>query len=280
MARAKTADQRRVPAVVHRQRCQGELTMINSKKVAVVMPAYNAEATLEKTVADLPEGVADTVILCDDGSTDGTVALARRLGLEVLEHEHNRGYGANQKTCYDRALQTDAQIVAMIHPDYQYDPRVLLAAASLIDLGICDVIMGSRIRTRRETLDGGMPLYKYISNRFLTVVENIGFGQNLGDFHSGFRVYRREALECVNYRQNSDDFIFDTEFLAQVIDKGYRIGDIPVPTRYSPDASSIDFRRSIRYGFGCLAVVGQYLLHKGGLYSARLFRDPERQNGG
>lgn len=235
------------------------------------MPAYNAETTLEKTITDLPEGVADHIILCDDFSQDNTVALARSLGIEVIEHTENKGYGANQKTCYDAVLQTDAEIVAMIHPDYQYDPRTLLAAASLIELDICDIIMGTRIRSRKEAMKGGMPVYKYISNRFLTAIENIGFGQNLGDFHSGFRVYRREVIEQIDYHQNSDDFIFDTEFLAQAVMKNFRMGDIPVPTRYFAEASSINFSRSLKYGIGCLAVVAKFLLHRWKLCKFRIF---------
>jgi glycosyltransferase involved in cell wall biosynthesis len=245
--------------------------MINNIEVAVIMPAYNAEMTLEKTILDLPEGVVDHIILCDDFSTDNTVSLAKSLGIEVIEHSENRGYGANQKTCYDAVLKTNAQIIAMIHPDYQYDPRALLAAASLIELGNCDFIMGSRIRSRQEALDGGMPVYKYISNRFLTSVENIGFGQNLADFHSGFRVYRRDVIEQIEYHKNSDDFIFDTEFLAQAVMKGFRLGDIPVPTRYFAEASSINFKRSLKYGIGCLAVVAKFLLHKSKLCKFKIF---------
>jgi glycosyltransferase involved in cell wall biosynthesis len=245
--------------------------MIDNAKVAVVMPAYNAELTLEKTIKDLPEGVADYIILCDDFSTDNTVELAKSLGIQVIEHSENRGYGANQKSCYDAILKTDAQIVAMIHPDYQYDPRVLLAASSLIQLDICDFIMGSRIRSRQEALGGGMPIYKYISNRFLTAVENIGFGQNLADFHSGFRVYRRDVIEQVDYHKNSDDFIFDTEFLAQSVMKGFRLGDVPVPTRYFEEASSINFKRSLKYGIGCLVVVAKFLLHKAKFAKIKIF---------
>lgn len=235
------------------------------------MPAFNAAYTLEKTVQDLPTGVADEIILCDDASTDKTVEIANALKLTVVIHNKNRGYGANQKTCYKEALKTGADIIAMIHPDYQYDPRVLPAAAQFIALDICDIVIGSRVRTRRETLHGGMPLYKYISNRFLTAIENFVLGQNLGDFHSGFRVYRSEVLQNINYIYNSDDFIFDTELLAQAILKGYKIGDIPIPTRYFSEASSINFSRSIKYGLGCLSVTGKYLVQKSGLWKFRLF---------
>jgi glycosyltransferase involved in cell wall biosynthesis len=246
---------------------------MHEKKIAVVMPAYNAELTLEKTICDIPDGCVDEIIVCDDCSTDKTVQIARNLGLNVLVHQENRGYGANQKTCYDAVLKTDADIIVMIHPDYQYDPRVIPFAVGFIALGICDVVIGSRVRTRRETLQGGMPLYKYISNRFLTTLENVGLGQNLGDFHSGFRAYRREVLEKVNYRPNSDDFIFDTEFLGQVVFHGFRIGDIPIPTRYSSESSSINFQRSLKYGIGCILVVIKFVLQKTGLCRFKIFAD-------
>jgi glycosyltransferase involved in cell wall biosynthesis len=248
--------------------------MIDGKKIVVILPAYNAAGTLAKTVRDIPVPFVDEIILCDDASTDDTVAIARSMGLRVLVHEQNRGYGANQKSCYSEALKTGAEIIAMIHPDYQYDPRVLPAAVHFVALDICDIVIGSRIRTRRETLAGGMPPYKYLSNRFLTAAENMAFGQNLGDFHSGFRVYRREVLETIRFQTNSDDFIFDTQLLAQAIYRGYKIGDIPVPTRYSAESSSINFRRSVKYGFGCLSVAGQFLLQKYGLMRFRLFAVP------
>ncbi len=171
--------------------------MNDKDKIVVVMPAYNAAKTLERTIRDIPAGTVDEIILCDDASHDDTAVLARRLGLSVIEHPRNRGYGGNQKTCYDAALKTGAAIIVMVHPDYQYDPRVIPFAVGFLQAGICDAIIGSRIRTRKETLDGGMPVYKYLSNRFLTAVENIVLGQNLGDFHSGFRVYKREVLEAI-----------------------------------------------------------------------------------
>jgi glycosyltransferase involved in cell wall biosynthesis len=231
-------------------------------KVIVVMPAYNAESTLEKTYRDIPAGSVDEVILTDDQSKDNTAQLARKLGIVVLEHEENLGYGGNQKTCYDEALRRGADIIVMLHPDYQYDPRVIPFAVGFIKAGICDMILGSRIRTRKETLENGMPLYKYISNRFLTIVENITLGQNIGDFHTGFRVYHRRVLETVAYHKNSNDFVFDTEFLAQTVYHGFRIGDIPIPTRYFAEASSINFRRSLKYGLLTLAVMGKFLLQK------------------
>lgn len=232
------------------------------EKVVVVMPALNAEKTLEKTIADIPSGVVDEIILTDDGSTDKTVEIAKKLGIAVLEHEKNKGYGANQKTCYDAALDKGADAVIMIHPDYQYDCRVIPHALGFLAEDVCDVVIGSRIRTRREALDGGMPVYKYLSNRVLTFIENIVLGQNLGDFHSGFRVYTREVLEKIPYRNNSDDFVFDSEFLAQAAYFGFRIGDVPIPTRYFPEASSINFARSVEYGLQTIGVLVKYLLQR------------------
>ncbi|MDM7924633.1 MAG: glycosyltransferase family 2 protein [bacterium] len=241
-------------------------------RVMVVMPAYNAERTVEKTFRDIPAGSVDSVLLVDDASRDNTVATAERLGIKVIRHEANKGYGGNQKTCYDAALADGADIVVMVHPDYQYDPRVIPFAVGFIETGICDIVIGSRVRTRRETLEGGMPVYKYISNRVLTIFENVVLGQNLGDFHSGFRVYHRRVLEAIPYRGNSDDFIFDTELLAQAVVLGFRIGDIPIPTRYADDASSINFRRSLKYGVQTVGVMGKYLLHRLGLYRSAIFR--------
>ena len=244
-------------------------------KVVAVMPAYNAAATLERTVRDIPEGSVDEVILVDDCSTDNTVEVAKSLGLTVIQHESNTGYGGNQKTCYTRALEIGADIVVMIHPDYQYDSRVIPVASEILRLGICDFVMGSRIRTRRETLDGGMPVYKYIANRCLTFLENIALGQNLGDFHSGFRAYRREVLETVAWQNNSDDFVFDSQFLAQSVHFGFKLGDIPVPVRYFDEASSINFSRSTRYGILTLAVMAGYWANKIGIYKSKLYRKQE-----
>ena len=222
------------------------------------MPAYNAAATLRQTVADIPASAVRQIILVDDRSGDDTVEIARELGLTVFTHEQNLGYGANQKTCYRHALQTDADVVVMIHPDYQYDSRVIPIAIEIIRLGICDCVLGSRIRSRRETLMGGMPRYKYFANRALTIIENICLGQNLGDFHTGFRAYRREVLETIPFEQNSDDFVFDSQFLAQAVYFGFKLGDIPVPVRYFDEASSINFRRSVRYGLSTLGVLASY----------------------
>lgn len=240
-------------------------------KIIAVMPAYNAAATLERTLRDIPEGGVDEVILVDDCSRDNTLEVARSLGITVIEHENNTGYGGNQKTCYTHALEMGADIIVMIHPDYQYDSRVIPVAAELIRLNNCDVILGSRIRTRAEALAGGMPAWKYIANRLLTITENIALGQNLGDFHSGFRAYRREVLETVAWQNNSDDFVFDTQFLAQCVTAGFRLADIPVPVRYFAEASSINFRRSTRYGLLTLWVMLLFWLNKLGIYRAKIF---------
>jgi glycosyltransferase involved in cell wall biosynthesis len=240
-------------------------------KVIAVLPAYNAERTLAATLADIPTGAVDEVLLVDDGSTDRTVTVARDMGLTVIQHSENRGYGGNQKTCYHYALDHSADVVVMIHPDYQYDSRVIPHAIGFIELGICDVVLGSRVRSRRETLAGGMPVYKYVANRLLTAFENLALGQNLGDFHSGFRVYRREVLERIPFDRNSDDFLFDTQFLIQAVHFGFRLGDVPVPVRYFAEASSINFRRSVRYGLSTLGTVGRWWLHRAGLWRSPLF---------
>jgi glycosyltransferase involved in cell wall biosynthesis len=236
------------------------------------MPAYNAASTLERTLRDIPAGSVDQIILVDDCSRDNTVQIAESLGLTVIRHEKNTGYGGNQKTCYTRALEAGADIVVMIHPDYQYDSRVIPVAAELIRIGNCDVILGSRIRTRAEALKGGMPGWKYIANRCLTITENVLLGQNLGDFHSGFRAYSKEVLQTIPWQHNSDDFVFDTQFLAQAVSFGFRLGDIPVPVRYFAEASSINFRRSTRYGLLTLWVMLQFWLHRLGICRSRLFK--------
>ena len=241
-------------------------------KVVAVMPAYNAELTLAKTLADFAPGCVDEIILVDDGSKDRTVQVAREMGLTVIEHPQNRGYGGNQKTCYKNALERGAEIIVMIHPDYQYDSRVIPHAVGIIELGICDVVLGSRIRSRDEALAGGMPKYKYIANRFLTAFENFALGQNLGDFHSGFRVYRREVLERIPFENNSDDFVFDTQFLVQAVHFGFRLGDIPVPVRYFAEASSINFKRSVKYGLSTLGAVGTFWMNRLGLKRSKLFQ--------
>jgi len=240
-------------------------------KVFVVMPAFNAESTLKKTYDEIPKEFVDEIILVDDFSSDRTVAMAKELGLTVICHLENRGYGASQKTCYDYAIKKGASVVIMIHPDYQYDSRIIPHVLGFLSSGICDVIIGSRIRTRREVLKGGMPLYKYISNRFLTVFENMMLGQNLGDFHSGFRAYSRKVLDTVPFENNSDDFVFDTEFLAQTVFFDFKIGDVPIPCRYFEEASSINLRRSIKYGIQTLFVMGKFIVQKIGLVKFKIF---------
>lgn len=252
--------------------------MIGNKKIVVIMPAYNAEKTLRKTVESIPKGIVDGIILTDDYSDDKTIVLAKSLGIKTFTHKDNLGYGANQKTCYDEALKTNADIIVMLHPDYQYDPRVIPFAVGFIITDICDIIIGSRIRTRREALDGGMPLYKYIFNRFLTAFENFVLGQNLGDFHSGFRVYKREVLEKINYSINSNDFIFDAEFLAEAAFLGVRIGDIPIPAKYFSEASSINFRRSLKYGILIIVLMIKYILEKNKIWHFRIFNQAIKRN--
>lgn len=241
-------------------------------KIIAVMPAYNAEATLERTLRDIPPGTVDEIILVDDCSRDRTVEVATNLGLTVIRHQKNTGYGGNQKTCYTEALERGADIVVMIHPDYQYDSRVIPIAAELIRLGNVDVILGSRIRTRAEALEGGMPAWKYIANRCLTIFENVMLGQNLGDFHSGFRAYHRKVLEAVPWRENSNDFVFDTQFLAQAVFFDFRLGDIPVPVRYFKEASSINFRRSLRYGLLTVWIMILFWLNRLGLCRSAIFQ--------
>jgi len=242
------------------------------RRVIAVMPAYNAADTLERTVADIPEHCVDDILLVDDASQDNTVEVAHQLGLTVIEHAKNGGYGANQKTCYRYALQHGADYIVMIHPDYQYDSRVIPAALQVLELGICDVVLGSRIRTRREALDGGMPRYKYLANRMLTAAENFALGQNVADFHSGFRVYRRQVLETIPFDQNSDDFVFDTQLLVQAVHFEFKLGDIPVPVRYFEEASSINFKRSMKYGGQTLWTLVQYWANVFG-FEVPLFRN-------
>lgn len=234
-------------------------------KTIVVMPAYNAEKTLEKTVQAIPAGSCSEIIVVDDQSKDRTFELAKGLGLVAIRHEKNLGYGGNQKTCYREALKRGADIVVMLHPDYQYDARLVPIMTSLIEHDICDMVLGNRIRTRWEALDGGMPWWKYLFNRALTIFENFWAGQNLGEWHSGLRAYSRRVLETVPWELNSDDFVFDQQFLYQTAMLKFRLGDVPVAVRYFPEASSINFRRSCVYGLSTLVVMLQYLFHRMGL---------------
>lgn len=235
--------------------------MLNGKKIFVVMPAYNAARTLERTCAELPREVVDEVLVVDDNSTDGTVELARRLGLTTFVHTRNLGYGRNQKTCYREALRRRADVVVMLHPDYQYSPRLVTAMASMIAYGEYDVVLASRI-LGRGALSGGMPLYKYLSNRFLTLFQNLLLNYKLSEYHTGYRAFAREVLETLPLEENSDDFVFDNEILAQVIYMGYRIGEVSCPTKYFPEASSINFSRSLRYGLGVVATSLKFRLQK------------------
>ncbi|MFO0800123.1 MAG: glycosyltransferase family 2 protein [Gemmataceae bacterium] len=241
-------------------------------KIIAVLPAYNAASTLAATIADIPPDSVDEIVLVDDCSKDDTARIARDMGLTVIQHEKNTGYGGNQKTCYRYCLERGADIVVMIHPDYQYDARVIPHAVGVIELGICDVVLGNRVRSRSETLKCGMPWWKYLSNRGLTAFENLSLGQNLGEFHSGFRVYRRQVLETIPFERNSDDFVFDTQFLVQAVHFGFRLGDVPVPVRYFDEASQINFRRSTKYGLQTLTTVGAYWLNRLGLRKHSLFK--------
>jgi glycosyltransferase involved in cell wall biosynthesis len=259
------------PPVSASESSQPDRRAVRRGKVVLVMPAYNAAETLQQTWSEIPAGCVDEHILVDDASRDGTVGIARALGIRVLEHAKNRGYGGNQKTCYREALDRGADIVIMLHPDYQYDPRLVPMMLLPLQLGSLDVMLGSRVRTRQECLESGMPLYKYLGNRLLTFIENICLGQNMGEFHSGFRAYRREVLETIPFERFSDDFVFDSQFLVSAIDAGFRVGEVPVPVRYMPEASSIGFQRSVRYGLGTLAAVAQFLLKRMGLPPSRIF---------
>ena len=246
--------------------------MLAGKRIAVILPAYNAARTLERTVAEIPRDIVDEVILTDDGSADDTAALSRRLGLHTLVHDRNRGYGANQKTCYAEALARHADIVVMLHPDYQYSPRLVAAMASMIASGHYDVVLGSRI-LGRGALAGGMPLYKYIANRFLTFFENVMLGLKLSEYHTGYRAWSRGLLERLALERCSDDFVFDNEMLAQAAYIGAPIGEISCPTRYFAEASSINFERSVTYGLGVLRTALAYRLAKWRLRPSPLFDD-------
>ena len=218
--------------------------MLNGKKIIVVMPAYNAEQTLRKTYDEIPMDIVDSIIVTDDHSSDRTVEVAKEIGLDVYLHDENRGYGANQKTCYKNALNKGADIVIMLHPDYQYPPKLITAMASLISTGMFDVVLGSRI-LGGMALKGGMPIYKYISNRVLTLIENIFLGQKISEYHTGYRAFSKEVLLAIPILENSDDFVFDNQMLAQVIYFGYRIGEITAPSQYTSESSSICFKRSV-----------------------------------
>jgi len=249
--------------------------MYRGKKVVVVMPAYNAAQTLRQTYDEVREqGIVDEIILVDDSSRDDTVAVARSLeGMQVYRHKENTGYGGNQKTCYRLALGMGADIVIMLHPDYQYTPKLLPAMASIIANGLHPCVLGSRI-LGGYALRGGMPFWKYVSNRLLTLAENVLLGAKLSEYHTGYRAFSREVLEALPLAENSDDFVFDNQMLAQILWHGFTIGEVSCPTKYFPEASSINFRRSLKYGFGCLGTALAFRLAKMGLWRSKRFRSP------
>jgi glycosyltransferase involved in cell wall biosynthesis len=254
-----------------RGRLDATLPASRTGSVVVVMPAYNAAQTLSYTLERMPEGIVDRIILVDDGSRDTTVDAARALGLAVIAHPHNAGYGANQKTCYMEALRGDAHIIVMLHPDGQYDPAILTQIVEAVRSGRGDIVLGSRFLDPRGPRAGGMPVWKRYANRLLTGIENRALGTDLSEFHTGYRAYSRRFLETVPFLRNSNDFVFDTQILFQAVAFGFRIAEVPVTTRYVPEASSVNLRVSIVYGLKTLQVVGRYLLHKRGIRS-RLFR--------
>jgi glycosyltransferase involved in cell wall biosynthesis len=244
--------------------------MNKKQKVVVVMPAYNAAKTLRMTYADLPHDVVDLVILVDDGSKDETIRIAKELGLELFVHDRNYGYGANQKTCYREALRAGAGIIVMVHPDYQYDPTLLPEVIGPIQRGEADIVLGSRL-LGGQALQSGMPWWKYVANRFLTWCENSVFGLTLAEYHTGYRAYTRDVLEAVNLETNSDNFIFDQEIMAQFVEVGARVAEVPVPTRYFAQASSASFVQSSIYGLSILGLLFRYLLHRSGLRRTKQF---------
>jgi len=235
------------------------------------MPAYNAAKTLEATLNAIPAGLVDEVVLVDDSSSDDTTSVAQKLGIpHVIRHENNKGYGGNQKTCYQKALELKADIVIMLHPDYQYDPQLIPAMAHLVATGLYPCVLGSRI-LGNGALSGGMPLYKYFFNRAMTFVQNILQGQKLSEYHTGYRAFSKEVLTSISFMNNSDDFVFDNEMLSQIIMKDFKIGEISCPTKYFAEASSINFRRSVVYGMGCMRVAMRHFLHKRGLIRSKLY---------
>ena len=247
--------------------------MINGKKIIVCLPAYNAGKTLKTTFSEIPFDIVDDVVLVDDASKDDTLIIASQLGIKnILQHSENRGYGANQKTCYEKALALGADIVVMLHPDYQYDPKLIPALAYMVAQNIFPVVLGSRI-LGKDAVKNGMPAYKYFFNRLLTFVQNVLLGKKLSEYHTGYRAYSREVLQEINFVDNSDDFVFDNQLLAQVFFKGYNIGEISCPAKYFPDASSINFRKSIIYGCGVLQTSINYRLSKWKLIKCKLFTE-------
>jgi glycosyltransferase involved in cell wall biosynthesis len=246
--------------------------VLNNKKIIVVMPAYNAEKTLRKTYAEIPHEIVDECILTDDKSSDLTADISKELKIITIVHEKNMGYGANQKTCYRKALSEGADIIVMLHPDYQYNPRLITAMSSLIAEGVYDVVLASRI-LGGGALKGGMPFYKYVSNRVLTFIENLIIGQKLSEYHTGYRAFSRKVLETLPLLENSDDFVFDNQMLLQVFYFGFSLGEISCPTLYNQEASSINFRRSLIYGIGVLVTALQYVISRSGLAKTAIFNE-------
>jgi glycosyltransferase involved in cell wall biosynthesis len=249
--------------------------MINGKRVVVVLPAYNASLTLEKTYREIPLDIVDDVVLCDDASRDNTSALARQIGIRhVITHPQNKGYGGNQKSLYQKALDMGADIIIMLHPDYQYTPKLILPMAHIIAKGLYPVVLGSRI-LGKGALSGGMPIYKYISNRLLTLVQNLLVNYKLSEYHTGYRAFSREVLEAIRFEDNSDDFVFDNEMLSQIIYAGFHIAEVTCPTKYFEEASSINFRRSVTYGMGVLRVSAKHFLQRMGLARYAMYKKAE-----
>ena len=246
--------------------------MLNGKKIAVVLPAYNAAQTIGKTYSEIPMELVDTVILVDDASKDNTSGIAQKLGIEhVIRHESNKGYGGNQKSCYEKALSMGADIIIMLHPDYQYTPKLIHAISGIIAFDVYPVVLGSRI-LGKGALKGGMPIYKYIANRMLTLFQNILMGQKLSEYHTGYRAFSKEIFEKINIQNNSDDFVFDNQMLAQICFKGYEIGEVTCPTKYFEEASSINFRRSTTYGLGVLKTSLLFRLAKWKVFTHKIFK--------
>jgi len=248
--------------------------MIHKMKVIVVMPAYNAEKTLRQTISEVPMDIVDGIVLVDDASTDNTYQLAHSMPItKVIRHDKNKGYGGNQKTCYDTALELGADIVIMLHPDYQYTPKLIPAMAHLIASGLYPVVIGSRI-LGKGALKGDMPLYKYVSNRMLSFIQNLLMNEKLSEYHSGYRAFSREVLESINYKANSDDFVFDNQMLSQILYAGFEIAEITCPTKYFPEGSSINFRRSIAYGLGVIQTSIRHFLQKNKMVNFEIYRKP------
>ncbi|MFT4595146.1 MAG: glycosyltransferase involved in cell wall biosynthesis [Psychroserpens sp.] len=249
--------------------------MINGKKVVVVLPAYNASSTLETTFNEIPMEIVDEVVLVDDASPDNTVEVGKSLGIKhIVKHETNRGYGGNQKSCYDKALELGADIVIMLHPDYQYTPKLIHSMSYMIANDVYPVVLGSRI-LGKGALIGGMPIYKYIANRFLTLAQNILINQKLSEYHTGYRSFSREVIEAIDYEANSDDFVFDNQMLSQIFMKGFEIGEVTCPTKYFEEASSINFSRSVTYGFGVLKTSIMHRMQLWGLAKFKIYGDPK-----